>query len=64
MGEDSGCLDGFPRIGLATDHFQIQRFPHARDNNWLLVREELVKFARNAPGDVQRRLNGEDLAIS
>ncbi|KAF3000472.1 hypothetical protein E8E14_000812 [Neopestalotiopsis sp. 37M] len=62
--EVSGCLDGFPKLGLATDHFRIQRFGHPTDSNWLYVKEEIVKLAKNSFEVVQRRLQATSTTVT
>ncbi|KAL8882048.1 MAG: hypothetical protein Q9198_000878 [Flavoplaca austrocitrina] len=54
--ETSGCTDGFPKLGLACDHFEINRFSDAADNNYRLVQQEVVMFARHAQARVEGRL--------
>ena len=53
--EHSGCLDGYPKLGLASDHFHLQRYPDVDDGNYRLVREEVVRFVEGAPARVGGR---------
>lgn len=56
--EKSGCLDGHPKLGLASEHFRMNRFSDPRDSNYRLVCEEIVKIVENAPGRVSSRRIG------
>ncbi|KAI4194041.1 MAG: hypothetical protein LQ346_003773 [Caloplaca aetnensis] len=47
--ESSGCLDGHPKLGLASEHFRLNKFSSAQDSNYRLVCEEIVKMVENAP---------------
>ncbi|TRX88401.1 hypothetical protein FHL15_010714 [Xylaria flabelliformis] len=53
--EQSATIDGFPKIILSTDHVNINRFPHPNDTNWILVRDQIVKFAGSANMNVAKR---------
>ncbi|KAI4191398.1 MAG: hypothetical protein LQ348_003532 [Seirophora lacunosa] len=53
--EHSGCLDGHPKLGLASDHFQLNKFPSPEDSNYRLVCEEIVRMFESAPGRVNGR---------
>ncbi|MCJ1472419.1 hypothetical protein MMC13_001067 [Lambiella insularis] len=53
--EHSGCLDGFPKLGLASDHFRINRFADPEDANYRLVSEEVIRFVDAAPHRINSR---------
>ncbi len=55
--ENSGCIDGFPKLGLACDHFQICKFSEPQDPNFGLVCGEIAKIVNEGPRRVQSRLN-------
>jgi hypothetical protein len=57
--EISGCIDGFPKLGLALDHFQLNKFPSSDDNNYILVSAQVVKMAEEGSSRVRARLNRE-----
>lgn len=46
--EVSSCIEGFPRFGLAADHFNIHRYNGPNDGNFQIVREELARLAAAA----------------
>ncbi|KAL8910946.1 MAG: hypothetical protein Q9171_003813 [Xanthocarpia ochracea] len=53
--ERSGCLDGHPKLGLASEHFQMNKFADTKDSNYRLVCEEIVRLAESAPARVNGR---------
>jgi len=53
--EQSGCLDGYPKLGLSTEHFRMNRFSDPGDSNYRLVCEEIVRLVESAPGRVSGR---------
>ncbi|KAL8860914.1 MAG: hypothetical protein Q9178_002669 [Gyalolechia marmorata] len=53
--EHSGCLDGHPKLGLASEHFRMNSFADAKDSNYRLVCEEIVRLAESAPARVNGR---------
>ncbi|KAI9695891.1 MAG: hypothetical protein M1836_006008 [Candelina mexicana] len=53
--EQSGCLDGYPKLGLSTEHFRMNRFSDPEDSNYRLVCEEIVRLVESAPGRVTGR---------
>ena len=53
--ERSGTIDGHPKLGLACDHFQINRFNNAEDANYRYVSDQLVQLVRAAPNRIARR---------
>ncbi|KAL8937621.1 MAG: hypothetical protein Q9216_004336 [Gyalolechia sp. 2 TL-2023] len=53
--EKSGCLDGHPKLGLASEHFRLNKFSGPQDSNYRLVCEEIVKMVETAPGRVNNR---------
>ena len=53
--EHSGCLDGHPKLGLASDHFRLNKFASPEDNNYRVVCEEIVRFVNDAPSRVASR---------
>ena len=57
--EHSGCLDGFPKLGLACDHFRLNKFTNADDRNYRLVCEEIVRFVEGAPARISSRRPGD-----
>lgn len=48
MDEESACIDGFPKFGLAADHFAMHRYSGPTDGNFRLVRGELCRFAETS----------------
>jgi len=42
--EHSGSLDGYLKLGLASDHFRLNKFADAGDGNYRVVYEEVVRF--------------------
>lgn len=54
--ETSGCIEGFPKLGLPLDHFQINRYSDPADGNFVYVKEEIGAFVRAAPERVGLRL--------
>lgn len=44
--EASGCIDGFPKLGLALDHLQMNKFQGPNDNNYILVSAQVVRMAK------------------
>jgi hypothetical protein len=50
--EESGCIDGYPRYGLATDHFNLQRFSGSDDGNYQAVKAEVVRLVAVAESRV------------
>ena len=61
MDEQSGCLDGYPKLGLASDHFRMHRFADPEESNYRLVCEEVVRFVESAPDRVNSRKSCERL---
>ena len=57
--EVSACIDGFPKIGLATDHLKLNKFQSVEDNNYKLVVQQIRKCVIQAPGLIVARLNRE-----
>lgn len=57
MDETSGCIDGFPKLGLGTDHFKTNKFKGPSDGNYVYVRNEIQRLVEKAPGRVETRLN-------
>lgn len=55
--ENSGCIDGFPKLGLASDHFQICKFSDPQDPNFLLISQEILRFVNEAPQRVENKLH-------
>ncbi|KAL8732752.1 MAG: hypothetical protein Q9166_002533 [cf. Caloplaca sp. 2 TL-2023] len=53
--EHSGCLDGHPKLGLASEHFRMNKFTNAKDSNYRLVCEEIVRLVESAPARVNAR---------
>lgn len=53
--EQSGCIDGYPKLGLSTEHFRMNRFSDPGDSNYRLVCEEIVRLVESAPGRVSGR---------
>ena len=44
--EESACIPGMSRFGLASDHFQMHRFSSNTDPNFRLVSEQIAEFSR------------------
>ncbi len=59
--ERSGCIDGFPKLGLACNHFEMNSFAHADDANYKFVRDQLVKLAEAARSLVTTRFKSGQL---
>ncbi|KAL8833814.1 MAG: hypothetical protein Q9170_004074 [Blastenia crenularia] len=53
--EHSGCLDGHPKLGLASEHFRMNRFTDAADSNYRLVCQEIVRLVEMAPSRIDGR---------
>ncbi|OBT55313.1 hypothetical protein VE04_04045 [Pseudogymnoascus sp. 24MN13] len=62
--EMSGCIEGFPKLGLPLDHFQINRYSDPADGNFVSIKEEVRAFVRAAPDRVALRLNPPPIASS
>ncbi|KAG8531939.1 uncharacterized protein KY384_003575 [Bacidia gigantensis] len=60
--ENSGCIDGFPKLGLACDHFQMCKFSDPENPNFRLICQEIRSFVDTAPERVRSRLNPSDIA--
>ncbi|KAL1867896.1 hypothetical protein Daus18300_006171 [Diaporthe australafricana] len=43
--EESGCVDGYPKYGLAADHFTMHRYNGPDDGDYCLVKNELSRLA-------------------
>ncbi|KAI9763363.1 MAG: hypothetical protein M1840_000555 [Geoglossum simile] len=54
--ERSGCIDGFPKLGLACDHFHINKFSSPKDGNYHFVQSEVTRFVKEAPDRVHHRI--------
>ncbi len=52
--EQSACLQGVPRQGLPSDHFQLNRFDGPEDPSYVAVRDEIVRMYRERVMEVQR----------
>ena len=61
--EHSGCLDGYPKLGLASDHFRMNKFSDPRDSNYRLVCEEVVRLVESAPGRVIARRKCDSYSV-
>ncbi|KAL8889355.1 MAG: hypothetical protein Q9192_006031 [Flavoplaca navasiana] len=57
--ESSGCLDGHPKLGLASEHFRLNKFSTAQDSNYRLVCEEIVRMVEAAPMPLAQPSPGE-----
>jgi hypothetical protein len=54
--EQSACIDGFPKLGLAADHFQMHKYPSSENSNYRLVSHEIATLVNAAPSRVESRL--------
>lgn len=55
VSESSGCLPGYERVGLTTDHFNINKFGGNDDGNYKLVVEELQKMGEKSEELMKQR---------
>lgn len=55
VNETSGCLTGYGRLGLSTNHFNINKFGSDKDNNYISVVEELQKMAEKTEDLMKQR---------
>ncbi len=53
--EHSGSLDGYSKLGLASDHFRLNKFADAGDGNYRVVYEEVVRFVDAAHVQIASR---------
>ncbi|EPS42862.1 hypothetical protein H072_3143 [Dactylellina haptotyla CBS 200.50] len=54
--EHSACLDGFERIGLGLNHFQINKFDGPDDGYYKTVRDQIQGLVTEAYECVQKRI--------
>ena len=57
MDEKSGCIPGFPKLGLNCDHIQMNKFSDSKDVNYSYVQNELARLVLKATDRVNARLN-------
>ena len=55
--ERSACIDGFPKVALAADHLNMNKFQSPRDNNYILVSQQIQRLVLQAPSYLGNRLN-------
>lgn len=55
--EVSACIDGFSKLGLASDHLNMNKFQSSQDNNYRLVCQEIKRLVNQAPSSIKARLN-------
>ena len=53
--ETSAMLSGFPAIVLDSDHLKLNKFPSARDGNYVSVSSNLCRIAAEASEIIQKR---------
>ena len=46
--EESGCLEGHPKLGLPLDHFRLNKFSNPEDGNFKFVRHEVERMVAEA----------------
>ena len=56
--EYSASIDGYPKLGLASDHFQMNRFGGNQDSNYRYVCEEVLRIVRSAPDRISGKSRG------
>jgi hypothetical protein len=54
--EISACIDGYPKVPLATDHFKINKYKDQDDLSYIAVSTKLVGMAEGAVQVVRHRL--------
>jgi hypothetical protein len=55
--EISGCIDGFPKLGLACDHFHTNKFSSPEDQNFCHIAAQIKTMVESAPERIKERLN-------
>jgi hypothetical protein len=55
VNESSGSLPGYEKLGLTTDHFNINKFESNEDNHYASVVEELHKMGEKSEGLMKQR---------
>jgi len=55
----SGTIEGFPNLCLSTDHFGLTKYAEPDDENYILVRNQVVKFVEDAKSCVTRRMRSK-----
>jgi hypothetical protein len=55
--EVSACIDGFPKLGLASDHLNMNKFQSSQDNNYRLVSQEIRRLVDQSASSIQARLS-------
>ena len=59
MTEDQATIDGFPKLGLAANHFDMHKFSSPEDTKYERVLPQLKKMIIDAPGRAVARLHRE-----
>lgn len=54
--EQSGTINGFPKVGLSVDHLLMIRFSQPDDANYMAVRDQVIKIVEEAKGCVAKRM--------
>ena len=62
--EISGCIDGFPKLGLACNHFQTNKFASPEDQNFAHVATQIKNMVESAPERAKARFNRESTYLS
>ncbi len=57
--EQSGTINGFPKVSLSADHFLLNKFAESNDANYMLVRDQVTKFVEEAKSCVAKRMRGK-----
>jgi hypothetical protein len=56
--EHSATLDGFAKLGLACDHFQMSHYVSAADSNYCYIRAEIKRIVDAAPDRLSKKILG------
>jgi hypothetical protein len=56
--EVSATLDGFGKLGLASDHFRMNRYGSPEDSNYRCVKNEILRIAGVAMSHHSKMANG------
>ena len=57
--EESAGILGHNKLGLAADHFQMNKFPSPKDGRYVAVSNEIGTMAQSAPGILKKRQNAQ-----
>ena len=59
MTEDQATIDGFPKLGLAANHFDMHKYSSPGDAKYERVLPQLKQMIIDAPGRARARLHRE-----